>query len=256
MNKIAFFTFIIVALFLNACSAQTPTSTQPQNYPAPDQIGSIPEADTQSSADTSAYPAPDEQIIPDTSEGESYPAPPDGIEVFKIIPGESEVTYEVGEVFLNQDNRFNIAVGITPEVNGEVFIDRNNPQNSSIGPISVDISQFKSDSSRRDSAIRDRWLESAKFPTAIFTPQEIVGLPESYQEGDPIEFQVNGDLTIREVTLPVTFDISFIGEGDTITGEANAVILMSEFGVGPISIGGILNTEDEVKISFMFVARP
>jgi len=250
MNRIAFFTFIIVALFLSACSAQDPTSPQPQNYPAPPQTESIQEVDTP------AYPEPDEQTIPDTSEDESYPAPPAGIEVFKIIPGESEVSYEVGEVFLNQDNQFNVAIGITPEVNGEVFVDRNNPQNSSIGPISVDISQFKSDSSRRDSAIRDRWLESTKFPTAIFTPQEVVGLPESYQEGDPIEFQVNGDLTIREVTLPVTFDVSFTGEGDTITGEANAVILMSEFGVGPISIGGILNTEDEVKLKFMFVARP
>jgi hypothetical protein len=30
---------------------------------------------------------------------------------------------------------------------------------------------------------------------------------------------------------------------------------MSDFGFGPISIGGILNTEDEVKVKFVFVAR-
>jgi hypothetical protein len=32
--------------------------------------------------------------------------------------------------------------------------------------------------------------------------------------------------------------------------------LMSDFGFGPISLAGILNTEDEVKINFDFVARP
>jgi len=46
-----------------------------------------------------------------------------------------------------------------------------------------------------------------------------------------------------------------MGEGDSITGEASTVILMSDFGFGPISIGGILNTEDEVKLNFIFVAR-
>jgi polyisoprenoid-binding protein YceI len=71
-----------------------------------------------------------------------------------------------------------------------------------------------------------------------------------------MDFQVTGDATIREITLPVTFEVSLVGEGDTLTGEANAVILMSEFGFGPISIGGILNTEDEVNLNLTFVARP
>jgi hypothetical protein len=31
---------------------------------------------------------------------------------------------------------------------------------------------------------------------------------------------------------------------------------MSDFKIGPISIGGVLNTEDAVKIRFDFVARP
>jgi hypothetical protein len=43
---------------------------------------------------------------------------------------------------------------------------------------------------------------------------------------------------------------------DELTGEAGTTILMSEFGIGPISIAGILNTEDEIKLSFTFVARP
>ncbi len=248
MSKIlyllALFTFLITA-----CSAQTPTESPPESYPAPQQT------EPQENTDDSVYPPPFHTATPVASLGTSYPAPEGGMEVFIIVPGESGVSYEVGEVLLNQNNAFNLAIGVTYEVNGEILVDRSNPQNSSIGPIRVDISQFTSDNRRRDNTIRERFLESAKFPIVEFTPGEIQGLPESYQEGQQITFQVSGDLTVRDVTKPVTFEVSFVGESDTITGEATTTILMSNFGFGPISIGGILNTEDEVKVKFVFVAR-
>jgi hypothetical protein len=39
-----------------------------------------------------------------------------------------------------------LAIGVTDVLSGEIQIDHNNPQNSMIGPISVDISKFTSDS--------------------------------------------------------------------------------------------------------------
>lgn len=73
-----------------------------------------------------------------------------GLQRFAIVPGESEVAYRVGEVFIREGNRFNVAVGITQAVRGDLFIDRANPRRSRIGTITVDIIQFKSDSERRD----------------------------------------------------------------------------------------------------------
>ena len=63
-------------------------------------------------------------------------------------------------------------------------------------------------------------------------------------------------MTIRDVTKPATFDVTLVGNGDTISGEATTTILMSDYGFGPISIAGILNTEDEVNVKVVFVARP
>ena len=243
------------AFLVTACAAQTPTEIPPESYPAPQETEPVQASSSQDDTDDSAYPPPFHTATPVVNLDTSYPAPEGGMEVFIIVPGESGVSYEVGEVFLNQNNAFNLAVGVTYEVNGEILVDRSNPQNSSIGPIRVDISQFTSDNQRRDNTIRERFLESAKFPIVEFTPGEIQGLPESYQEGQQITFQVSGDLTVRDVTKPVTFEVSFVGESDTITGEATTTILMSNFGFGPISIGGILNTEDEVKVKFVFVAR-
>ena len=45
---------------------------------------------------------------------------------------------------------FNLAVGVTKQITGDVTIDYTNPQNSTIGTITIDISQFTSDSNRRD----------------------------------------------------------------------------------------------------------
>lgn len=176
--------------------------------------------------------------------------------VFKIIPGESRVTYEVGETFINQNNRFAVAVGVTTEVRGEVYANLSNPPESSIGVIEVDISQFKSDSSRRDGVIRNQWLESARYPIARFEPLRVEGLPQSYSEATPYTFRVIGNLTVKDVTREVAFDITAQLSGDTLTGKATTTLLMSDFGVGPISILGVLNTEDEVKLTFDFVARP
>jgi len=174
---------------------------------------------------------------------------------FNIVPGESSVSYEVGETFFNQNNRFNMAVGTTTQLSGKITIDPANPQNASIGPIEVDISQLQSDSDRRDNTIRDRFLESRRFPIATFLPNEIDGLPASYTEGDTLNLKVSGDLTVHEVTKPVTFDVQATLENGELRGSAATTILMSEFGVGPIEMAGILGTEDQVKINMEFVAR-
>ena len=158
-------------------------------------------------------------------------------------------------MFLNQGNAFNMAVGRTPQVTGEVSLDPSAPQNSTLGAFTADISQFASDSDRRDNAIRGRFLKSSRYPNVTFNATAIEGLPATYQDGQEITFKISGDLTIRDVTKPVTFDVTAMLNGNTLSGEAVTTILMSDFGFGPISIAGILNTEDEAKVTLMFVAR-
>jgi polyisoprenoid-binding protein YceI len=172
-----------------------------------------------------------------------------------LVPGESSVSYEVGETLFNQNNRFNVAVGTTTQLSGKINIDPADPQNSSIGTIEVDISQFKSDSGRRDNTIRDRFLESSRYPIATFVPNQIDGLPTSYSEGETLNFKISGDLTVHEVTKPVTFDVQATLANNELQGTATTSVLMSDFGVGPIEMAGILGTQDDVKITMQFVAR-
>ncbi|NTU80544.1 MAG: YceI family protein [Chloroflexales bacterium] len=180
----------------------------------------------------------------------------DTVAVFRIVPAESQVTYEVGETFLNQNNRFAVAVGNTQEISGAVSLDRASPRNSEVSPIQIDISTFASDSARRDNAIRDRWLESARFPIATFVPTQIEGLPETYSDGQELTLTITGDLTVRDVTKPVTFTVTGKVVDEEMSGVASAQIKMSDFGFTPPDIAGMLRAEDDVKITFTFLARP
>lgn len=240
-------TIFLLAGVLAACAApaaQTPTEA-PTLGPAPT------EAPTTAPAPTAAAATP----AATNADANAAPASA-GVVVFRIVPEESQVTYEVGETFLNQNNRYAIAVGRTQQVNGEVRFDQANPRNSSVGALTIDISTFTSDSPRRDNAIRDRWLESARYPLATFAPTAIEGLPEKYTSGEEITLTITGDLTVREVTRPATFTVTGAIDGETMRGVAETQIKMTDFGFQPPDIAGVLRAEDDVKISFSFVARP
>jgi polyisoprenoid-binding protein YceI len=180
---------------------------------------------------------------------------PAGTQRYVIVPAESQAIYRVGEVFLNQNNRFSVAEGATTAISGELHIDRANPRNSRIGTITVDMSQFQSDSARRDNAIRQRWLESGRYPMAEFTPTAIEGLPQAYVDGREHQVQVTGNMKIRDVSRPVTFATTLKLDGATLTGAATTQIRMTDFGFDPPSILGLLRAENDVRLEFRFVAR-
>ncbi len=175
---------------------------------------------------------------------------------FKIVPNESKASYTVNETLFNENNRINTAIGTTPQITGDIIADKANPQNSKLGTITVDLSQLTSDSSRRDNFIKQQFLESSKFPLATFVPDKIDGIPSSYKEGQDYSLKISGNLTVHNVTKPVTFDVTANLKGDTLTGTATTNLLMSDFGVGPISLMNMLKTEDKVIVKISFVARP
>ncbi|MGH2376485.1 MAG: YceI family protein [bacterium] len=195
-------------------------------------------------------------VVPAEPGGAAPASPAAGPQRFVIVPAESQVSYRVGEILFNQGNRFNVALGTTNAIRGEIFIDRSTPRNSRLSPITVDISRFQSDSARRDNAIRDRWLESSRFPTAEFTPTSIEGLPETYTDGRELNLNVTGTLRIREVTRPTTFAVTLRLQGTALTGVGTTAIRMTDFGFDPPSILGILRAENDAKLEFRFVARP
>jgi len=187
----------------------------------------------------------------------SAPAPSGaiaGTRTFTIVPEQSEASYEVQEQFLSRDLP-NQAIGKTNAVTGELQFSLDGKPSGKVTNITVDLSKLTSDESRRDNRIRQQWLESNKYPNAVFTSTDAQGLPETYTEGQDVSFKLTGNMTIRDVTKPVTFDVIGKLVGDTITGSATTQILMKDFGIDPPSVAGMLTVKDGVTIKLNFTAK-
>ncbi|HEX8600539.1 MAG TPA: YceI family protein [Chloroflexia bacterium] len=181
------------------------------------------------------------------------PTPPAAARVYRIDPDLSQASYRVGETFFDQRG-FVIAVGTTNAVAGDILVDPANLPASQVGEIVVDISQLRTDEPMRDSAIRRRWLESATYPLARFNNAKIIDIPATATEGQPFKFQISGDMTVREVTKPVTWEAETTLDGYTLRGTATTKLKMSDFGIEPPSLMS-LQVEDDVELTLEFVAN-
>jgi polyisoprenoid-binding protein YceI len=181
-------------------------------------------------------------------------APIPGARTFRIVPDQTEASYEVQEQFLSRDLP-NMAVGKTNTVEGEFQFSLDGKPTGQVTKFTVDLRTLTSDESRRDNRIRRQWLESEKYPFAQFVSTEAQNLPASYTEGQEVNFKLAGNLTIREITRPVTFDVTGKLVGDTVTGTAATQILMKDFGFDPPNVAGMLTVKDGVTIRVNFTAK-
>jgi polyisoprenoid-binding protein YceI len=189
-------------------------------------------------------------VLAAVAAGAAQPA----LERYQILPEASEARYRVGETFLGE-GRFNVAVGRTRDVRGVILVDRQRPARSRVGPIVVDLSTLQSDSARRDNAIRQRWLESTRFPEARFVSTEVRGAPSRYRDGQPVELEVVGDLTVRGVTRRVVWKATVRLAGPELLAQAATSVRMTDFGFQPPSILGFVRAEDDVTLELDLVAR-
>jgi polyisoprenoid-binding protein YceI len=206
-------------------------------------------------AAASTAAAPTQAPTASAAQATQAPAPADPTQapvLYRIDATQSEARYEVNETFF-QDNRLNTAIGRTKGVAGDILVDFNDPAKSQIGDIVINVSQLTSDEGRRDNFIRNNGLESSRYPEATFKTTAISGLPAQVKTGDVLNFTISGDLTVKQTTRPVTWQVQLTVGDKQLSGTAETAIKMSDFGVGPIRLA-ILATEDDMKLFFDFVA--
>jgi polyisoprenoid-binding protein YceI len=139
--------------------------------------------------------------------------------------------------------------GRITDVSGTILIDEKNPQNSSV-EATLNAASLDTRTDQRDQHLRSAdFLDTEKFPAIKFRSTRI--------QGDKDSFKLTGDLTIRDVTKPITLDVEFEGEtkdpwGNQRVGfSANGKIDRREFGLiwnQSLETGGVLVGND-VKIS-------
>jgi polyisoprenoid-binding protein YceI len=123
-----------------------------------------------------------------------------------------------------------------------------------MGPIQVNARTLSTDSDRRNSAIRNRILFSDQFEYITFTPTQITGLSGSAQPGQSYTFQMAGDLTIKDITRPVVFDVTVevVSEAE-LKGSAQAKINRADFDLNVPSVPFVANVGEEFALLLDFV---
>ncbi|HSH04190.1 MAG TPA: YceI family protein [Anaerolineae bacterium] len=172
--------------------------------------------------------------------------------LFTLVPTDTVASYTIDEVFLEDGNTLVTAVGRTSQVQGAFWANFDNPTESEFEPFVVDISTLKSDRSRRDRAIRKEWLESSTYPLATFEVSEIRDFPDELVAGETFDFQLVGDMKVKETTIEVVWDVTAVFNGDTFSGTATLPISLPDFNVPAPSLAGVLTVEEDLVATFDF----
>jgi polyisoprenoid-binding protein YceI len=165
---------------------------------------------------------------------------------WEVAPGEETfVGYRVREEFASIGVAD--AVGRTGEVTGTAAVDGDRITEAEL---ETDMTTLVSDESRRDDALRERGIETARFPQSQFSLTEPVGLTRRSQT-------VRGGLTLHGETQPIAVKVSAqrLG-GDTIELVGEAPIAFADFQIEPPSVAGVVTVEDEGTLEFKLSLRP
>jgi polyisoprenoid-binding protein YceI len=148
-------------------------------------------------------------------------------------------------------------VGVTSDLVGRIQVNRAELGASQIGEILINARTFVTDSSNRDRAIRGPILNAEQFEFIAFRPLGTSGLSGAAQPGGEWSFVVEGELTIRDITRPVTFEVvATWREGDLLEGRASATVLRADFNLSVPSVPFVANVADEIGLELDFIASP
>jgi polyisoprenoid-binding protein YceI len=163
--------------------------------------------------------------------------------------GSSYVGYRVREqlAFLDSPNE---AVGRSTAVTGTMEVAGDTVE---AVRIEADLTQLTSDEDRRDNAIRQRGLESQRYPTATLELVEPIRLGSPPVQDEEVRGQGRGRLTVHGVTREVDLDLTGRWSGSTIQVVGQFPVKMSDYQIEPPRFGPVVSIEDSLAVDFKLV---
>lgn len=160
-----------------------------------------------------------------------------------IDPTHSEVQFKIKHLVIST------VTGAFKSFTGTMETDGDNFENARVS-VSVDIASIDTNQGQRDEHLKSAdFFDAAQYPTMTFVS---TGLTKK----DDDAYELTGNLTIRDVTKPVTLAVEYGGMatdfyGNTKAGfEATGKISRKEFGLlwNGITEAGSIVVADDVKL--------
>lgn len=177
-----------------------------------------------------------------------------GSTVFTLNGSSSKATFTIDEVLFGSPNT---VVGQTNQVTGQILVNQQDPSQSQLGKIKVDLSTLVTDNDLRNHTLQGRILETGQSGNqyATFVAKSITGLSSSSAVGQQVSFTITGALTVHGVTKTVTFDAQVKEvSAKQLTGQAQTTVKYSDFNISIPNVPSVPSVGESVKLAITFTA--
>jgi len=122
-------------------------------------------------------------------------------------------TYEIRKdpknlVEFHAEDTYDAFDGKTNNVTGTVVADPAKASASKV-EVSIDLASLDTGISLRNSEMRNRYLQTSRFPTATFKSVSVVS-PDAIGPNQPVDLKVTGDFTLHGVTKRMTLPVRVV----------------------------------------------
>ena len=181
-----------------------------------------------------------------------------GPRTFNVEPGQSRALIDVGK-----SGAFSFA-GHTHEVeapvaSGIVHLDTDDPSHNNVrlefnaaamrvtgkGEPPDDVPKVQ------QIMLSEQVLDVRRYPAITFESTSVTAKGSAAA----LELSVAGRLTIRGKTQAVTAPVAVKLAGDRLTATGKFVVKQTDYGITPISVGGVVKVKNELNITFTIAAR-
>jgi polyisoprenoid-binding protein YceI len=174
---------------------------------------------------------------------------------YVLDPSSSSASYSVQEQ-LARLNLPSLAVGKTTSISGQIIIQSDGSIDQANSKFTVDLSTLKTDSAMRDNYVAQNILQSNQYPQAVFVPTQTKGLPAVIPQSGNLTYQLIGNLTIRNVTKTITWDVIGSINNGIANGTATTSFTFEDFSLNQPSVPVVLSVVDKITLTVTVGLKP
>jgi polyisoprenoid-binding protein YceI len=172
---------------------------------------------------------------------------------YRVAPGDTNsfVGYRVQEQLVGGAID-QTATGRTSDVTGSLTVSGTSVENVIV---TADLRTLTSDRSQRDDAIKDRGLESNRFPEAKFTLTAPIQEPNLPAAGETINTTARGDFTLHGVTKQVEIPVEGRWDGRDVQVVGRLHIVFADYGIQAPTSPVVASIDNQGDMEFQIFFR-
>jgi polyisoprenoid-binding protein YceI len=172
---------------------------------------------------------------------------------YRVAPGDANsfVGYRVTEQLVGGAID-QTATGRTSDVTGSFTITGTTVRDVSV---TADLRTLTSDRDQRDNAIKDRGLESNRFPEAKFVLTAPIKEPKLPTAGETVTTTARGDFTLHGVTKKVEIPVEGRWDGRDVQVVGRLHIVFADYGIQAPTSPVVASIDDQGEMEFQIFFR-